>query len=158
MEDVRNPREPDEVVEVEPTWTDNRYLGDLPAIDGDQREQRWKQSKEYKFDSVAEASRFMNASVLAAFNGIGLDPGKPGTDARFMERRLERQLKKKQIRIEHDQQWVHKENWKCGTYVYKRDELCYFISTVFRHGKFDPHWRVITNVKVDDKRIQIIGG
>jgi len=146
--------------EARNTWLDNKTLDELPEIDQDQKEQLWKQCKEWHLKSKEYAIDFMKKATFVAINRTGLKRPPRGTDPKAAAQMLSYQMKKMGIRIESwprldqikafvEDAVKYKEHWKAGTYVYKDDVLAYFVSYPFTIGDLDIYWRVMTNVPVD---------
>ena len=154
------PGQKEQLNEIRRTWLDNRTLDELPEIDKDQKGQLWKRCKEWQLNSREYAVDFMQKATFVALNRVGLRRPPKGTDRKAAAQMLNYQLNKMGIRIESwprldqlkafvDEAAEYREHWKAGTYVYKDDELAYFVSYPFTLGDLDIYWRVRTNVPVE---------
>lgn len=135
-------------MEEEKTWLSDRYLDELPAIDKDQRDYILKKSKDHDFLSEAQALRFWHVAVDVALKRIGLPKQwiMAAKSREEKERIAARFMRKRQIRIEnrrftnrdetdliHGVEVLGPEHTNLsGTYIYKRDELCYFVGFPWR--------------------------
>jgi len=130
------------IKENEIKHTDNRTIAEMWSDDKD------IMSKEsltnFKFDSKEKAAFFHIACIPAAVGKLGVpDPAnipKIAVEAVF-----------DQHNIKFEKRNDPEEGWRCGVYIYKNNELAYFVSAiidstpnsrVITHGRY----RVVTNV------------
>jgi hypothetical protein len=86
-------------------------------------------------------------------------------------KRLDKEMHDKQVKIETRRNYTGNDQWRCGVYIYQRDELVAFISDIFttRRTEFNRETLkitgesvgivVITNARTDDsKRIFLMPG
>ena len=85
--------------------------------------------------------------------------------------KLDKEMRNKGIRIEHRNNYKGSDVWRCGIYIFQRDDLVAFISDIFteRRTETDPltmkvgresiGYMVVTNARLDEtKRIFLMPG
>jgi len=125
----------------------SKYIGEMKADHDSNFDELEPKLKETEFRSIAYARQFRMHAINIGINALGFNPltvmnmcTTPETAASVINSMLE----KHGIRIE-DWTDTDKPNHKKGIYLYKSDEIAYFVSTIRKHeGLF----YVRTNVKM----------
>lgn len=148
-----------------PTFADVMTLDEIGENDVEMVKDAIKNAKKYRFGTdKMKAIRFVHTCLDNTLRFLGVVVSVPNShEAR--ERyaaKLDRIMEEKQIRIENRPYYRGADQWRCGIYIYQRDELVAFISDVFteRRTEADPvsmkitkedvGFMVITNARQDD--------
>lgn len=156
----------------EGTFTDKLTLEDIAANDIEMTRDAIKNANKYNFGKDArKAMVFIKTCLDATLKHLGITVNPPvSKDGQALYAKLlDAALAKKQIKIENRNHYRGADNWRCGLYVYQKDELVAFISDVLtvRRTEVDPismkllkedtGFVVVTNARVDDtKRIFLV--
>ena len=118
--------------------TEKMVLEDIKSRDIDNLTLVLKASKEYTFPNLQQAIYFMGQSLNKSLLKMGCgaldhhakraDP--QNTDTDFVTRVLDKQMLRKQVRCEHRKPDMYppEDRWRSGLYMYKANEIAYFIS------------------------------
>lgn len=148
-----------------PTFADVMTLEEIGENDVEMVKDAIKNAKKYRFGTdKMKAIRFVHTCMDNTLRFLGVVVSVP--DSRDAKDRyaakLDRIMEEKRIRIENRNRYRGSDQWRCGIYVYQRDELVAFISDVFteRRTNADPitmkivredvGFMVITNARMDD--------
>ncbi len=164
------------------TYADKLTLDEISENDLEMTKDAIKNANKYHFGhDMQRAAIFIRECLALTLKRLGVKvpvappPNLIGSQegrARHVAN-LDKALHKNQIRIEHRNQYVGRMIWRCGIYVYQRDELVCFISDVLteRRQQFAPGIKelmkigdetfdllVITNARMDEtQRIYDMG-
>ena len=157
----------------EDTYQKSMTLDEIAENDVAMTEDAIKNANRYRFGlDQKKAVLFIRICLDKTLKHLGMTSPQPPPNcfspaarARFAAK-LDKEMRDKQILIEHRNNYKGSDVWRCGLYIYKRDELVAFISDVLteRRTEADPismkilredtGFMVITNARVDDgKRI-----
>lgn len=160
------------------TYQKNMTLDEIAANDLEMTKYAIKNSKKYNFGKdMKKAVNFVRDCLGRTLVSLGIPHPAPPSNVNSYEAKirhaakLDKAMRKKQVKIEHRNQYRGNDMWRCGLYIYQRDELVCFISDVLtqRRTEFDPlaqkigreeiGFIVITNANIDDtKRIFLVPG
>jgi hypothetical protein len=134
-------------------------------------------SKHHFGHDMNKAVAFIREALGKTLVHLGVSHPAPPGNSRSREAmmrhaaKIDREMKERQIRIEHRNNYKGDDMWRCGLYIYQRDELVTFISDVLtqRRTEVDPismkigketqGYLVITNARLEDtKRIFLMPG
>lgn len=160
------------------TYQKNMTLEEIAANDLEMVKEAIKNAKKYSFGKDAKkATAFVRHCLGRTLVSLGMShPAPPPNVNSQMAKirhaaKLDKEMREKQIRIENRNKYRGNDAWRCGIYIYQRDELVCFISDVLtvRKTEFDPisqkignesvGFIVITNANLEDtKRIFLVPG
>ena len=160
------------------TYADNLTLDELQSNDIEMLRDAIKNAKKYSFGHDAKkAANFVRHCLARTLVGLGMSHPAPPPNVNSLlakirhAAKLDKEMREKQIRIENRNKYKGNDAWRCGIYIYQRDELVCFISDVLtmRQTEFDPisqkigneriGFIVITNARLEDtKRIFLVPG
>ena len=155
------------------TYTDKLTIDEIADNDLEMTRDAIKQASKYGFGKdKMKALGFVKDCVDKTLKRLGITVNPPATKeakAKYAQW-LDNEMVMRQIRIEHRNRYRRSDAWRCGIYIYQRDELVAFISDVLtqRRTELDPismkigkeeiGYIVITNARLDDtKRIFLMG-
>ena len=127
----------------------NMTLDEVAANDMEMAKDAIKNSKKYAFHTPEKAVRFVGACIGGTLVYLGI----PLAD-KMKPKMLDRIQKQKKIVIEKRDGYQDDDVWRNGLYIYQKDILVAFISTIFKPKKVgfliapENQWFVITNAKV----------
>jgi hypothetical protein len=156
------------------TYQKNLSLDEIASNDLEMVKDAIKNANKYGFGKdKMKALGFVKDCVDKTLKRLGITVNPPATKeakARYA-RWLDNEMAMRQIRIEHRNRYRGASAWRCGIYIYQRDELVAFISDILtqRRTELDPismkagkettGYIVITNARLDDtKRIFLMSG
>ncbi len=149
------------------TYADKLTLAEIGANDVEMVKDAIKNAHKYRFgEDKRKAMEFVKTAMDAVMKHLGININPPSSPQaiKLYTQALELAMEAKQIKIEHRNQYRGSENWRCGVYIYQRDELVTFISDIFteRRTEIDPismkitkedcGFIVITNARMDDEK------
>jgi len=158
------------------TYTDKLTLDEIASNDMEMTLDAIKNANRYNFGSdMKKAVLFVRHCLDATFRRLGMTSPQPPTNcispkpvARHAAK-LDKEMTEKQIRVEHRNKYRGSDMWRCGIYIYQRDELVAFVSDVLtkRRTEVNPltmkignesiGYMVITNTQLDEtKRIYLM--
>lgn len=154
---------------MQDTYTKNMTIDEIQENDLEMTRDAIKNANKYHFGSNKIAAlHFIKKAMDNTLRFLGVVvsvPNSPAARLRY-EKGLDKMLNDKQIRIENRTQYRGQDAWRCGLYIYQRDELVAFVSTVLTERrdsvnpitmkivKSDIGYMVITNARMDEgKRI-----
>ena len=160
------------------TYQKNMTLDEIAANDLEMVKDAIKNAKKYSFGHDAKkAANFVRHCLARTLVGLGLPHPQPPPNVNSYEARIrhaakiDKAMREKQVKVEHRNKYRGNDMWRCGLYVYLRDELVAFISDVLtvRQTEYDPisqkignenvGFIVITNAQLEDtKRIFLVPG
>lgn len=160
------------------TYQKNMTIDEIAANDLEMVTDAIKNAKSYGFGKdMKKAANFVRHCLGRTFVNLGLPHPAPPPNANSYEARvrhaakIDKAMREKQVRVEHRNKYRGNDAWRCGIYVYQRDELVCFISDVLtvRQTEFDPisqkignervGFIVVTNAQLEDtKRIFLVPG
>ena len=160
------------------TYQKNMTLEEIQANDLEMTRDAIKNAKKYGFGPDAKkAANFVRHCLARTLVGLGMTHPAPPPNVNSQlakirhAAKLDKEMREKQIRIENRNKYKGNDAWRCGLYVYQRDELVTFISDVLtqRSTEFDPiaqkigreeiGFIVITNANLEDtKKIFLVPG
>jgi len=163
---------------MEDTFIKNMTLDEIAANDLEMVKEAIKSAKKYSFGKdMKKAVNFVRHCLGRTFVNLGMPHPAPPPNANSPEAKirhaakLDKAMREKQVRIEHRNKYRGNDAWRCGIYVYQRDELVCFISDVLtqRKTEFDPisqkignesvGFIVVTNANLEDtKKIFLMPG
>jgi hypothetical protein len=155
------------------TFADKLTLDEIAENDLNMVKDAIKNANKYHFGhDMKKAVAFIRECLGKTLVRLGVSHPAPPGNTRSPEAlarhaaKIDREMNERQIRIEHRNQYKGNDMWRCGLYVYQRDELVTFISDVLtqRRTEVDPismkigketqGFLVITNARLEDtKRI-----
>lgn len=155
------------------TYQKNMTLDEIAANDIEMTKDAIKNANKYHFgNDMQKAVNFIREALAKTLVHLGVPHPAPPSNCNSPEAKLrhaakiDKAFREKQIKIEHRNQYKGVDMWRCGLYVYQRDELVTFISDVLtqRRTEVDPismkigretqGYLVITNARLEDtKRI-----
>ena len=151
------------------TYQKNLTLDEIASNDLEMTKDATKNANKYGFGKdKMKALGFVKDCVDKTLKRLGITVNPPASKeakAKYAQW-LDNEMTMRQIRIEHRNRYRGASAWRCGIYIYQRDELVAFISDVLtqRRTELDPismkvakeerGYIVITNARLDDtKRI-----
>ena len=160
------------------TYQKNLTLDEIAANDLEMVKYAIKNAKKYNFGKdMKKAVNFVRMCLGKTLVSLGIPHPQPPPNVNSYEAKvrhaakLDKAMREKQVRVEHRNKYRGNDAWRCGIYVYQRDELVCFISDVLtqRSTEFDPiaqkigreeiGFIVITNANLEDtKRIFLVPG
>lgn len=160
------------------TYADDLTLDEIAANDLEMTRDAIKNANKYSFGPDAKkAALFVRSCLERTFIHLGMTSPRPPENCNSGPARLrhaaklDKEMREKQVRVEHRNKYTGNDTWRCGIYVYQRDELVAFISDVLmqRRTEMDPisqkigreqvGYIVVTNARLDDtKRIFLMPG
>jgi len=160
------------------TYQKNMTLDEIAANDLEMVKDAIKNAKKYNFGKdMKKAVAFIKLCLGRTLVSLGLPHPQPPPNVNSYEARIrhaakiDKAMREKQVKVEHRNKYRGNDMWRCGLYVYQRDELVTFISDVLtqRSTEFDPiaqkigreeiGFIVITNANLEDtKKIFLVPG
>lgn len=160
------------------TYQKNMTLDEIAANDLEMVKDAIKNAKKYSFGHDAKkAANFVRHCLARTLVGLGMSHPAPPPNVNSQlakirhAAKLDKEMREKQVKVEHRNKYRGNDMWRCGLYVYLRDELVAFISDVLtvRQTEYDPisqkignenvGFIVITNAQLEDtKRIFLVPG
>ncbi len=154
------------------TFADKLTLDEIAEKDLEMTKDAIKNANKYNFGTDAKkAVIFIRECVAKTMKWVGVTtplqrpPNCNSREARARHAaRLDKEMKDMQVVIEHRNNYRGSDTWRCGLYIYQRDELVAFISDVLtrRRTEVDPismkigketiGYIVITNARLEDTR------
>lgn len=150
VENLYSPRKAAELFDKKPghhivgqeSWNrarDKMTLADVKRYDDENHRLILKECKEYRFGSLPECAAAkwmawawaMKRLGIKVVEDMGRDPNMVRRDTRFFEKRLEVEMKNKDVRCEErppKEINVEADLWQSGMYVYYHGDIVYFIS------------------------------
>lgn len=147
------------------TYTDKMTLDEIAANDVEMAKDAIKNASRYVFGSdMVKAMLFIRNSVDKTLARLGLHINVPSTPEgkRLYAVALDKDMETKKVRIEHRNHYLGSEVWRCGIYIFQRDELVAFISDILTVRRTDVDrktmrmmnesttYMVITNARLDN--------
>lgn len=159
------------------TFADDLTLDEIQANDLEMTKEAIKHAQKYSFGPDAKkAVLFVRTCVDATLKRLGLTSPQPPPNCNSPAARarhaakIDAEMAEKQVRIENRNSYRGSDIWRCGLYIYQRDELVAFISDVLTErktevdavyltvGRESVGYMVITNAVLDEtKRIFDMG-
>ena len=130
--------------------SDNRTIDEVKADDIDQLEQVVKVAQRFEFLDRKQAYKFQGICVQVALKNLGVEITK-NVNPKFVDK----QLADRGVKIEQRRYHGEDDVWRTGLYVYKGDELAFYVSNVKKNNpnpfsiNRTQKWGVLTNVPVD---------
>jgi len=160
------------------TYQKNMTLDEIAANDLEMVKDAIKNAKKYSFGKdMKKAVAFIKLCLGRTLVSLGLPHPQPPPNVNSYEARirhaakLDKEMREKQIKVEHRNKYKGNDAWRCGVYIYQRDELVCFISDVLtvRRTEMDPitmkigneqiGYIIVTNARLEDtKRIFLMTG
>ena len=160
------------------TYADNLTIDEIASNDLEMVKDAIKNAKKYSFGKdMKKAANFVRHCLARTLVSLGLPHPAPPPNVNSYEAKvrhaakLDKAMREKQVKVEHRNKYRGNDMWRCGLYIYQRDELVTFISDVLtqRSTEFDPiaqkigreeiGFIVITNAQLEDtKRIFLMPG
>jgi hypothetical protein len=160
------------------TYQKNMTLEEIQANDLEMTRDAIKNAKKYSFGhDMKKAVNFVRDCLGRTLVSLGMTHPQPPPNVNSYEARIrhaakiDKAMREKQVKVEHRNKYRGNDMWRCGLYVYLRDELVAFISDVLtvRQTEYDPisqkignenvGFIVITNAQLEDtKRIFLVPG
>lgn len=160
------------------TYQKNLTLDEIAANDLEMVKYAIKNAKKYNFGKdMKKAVAFIKLCLGRTLVSLGLPHPQPPPNVNSYEARIrhaakiDKAMREKQVKVEHRNKYRGNDMWRCGLYIYQRDELVTFISDVLtqRSTEFDPiaqkigreeiGFIVITNANLEDtKKIFLVPG
>ena len=160
------------------TYQKNLTLDEIAANDLEMVKYAIKNAKKYNFGKdMKKAVNFVRMCLGKTLVSLGIPHPQPPPNVNSYEAKvrhaakLDKAMREKQVKVEHRNKYRGNDMWRCGLYVYLRDELVAFISDVLtvRQTEYDPisqkignenvGFIVITNAQLEDtKRIFLVPG
>ena len=160
------------------TYQKNMTLDEIAANDLEMVKDAIKNAKKYSFGHDAKkATAFVRHCLARTLVGLGMTHPAPPPNVNSQlakirhAAKIDKAMREKQVKVEHRNKYRGNDMWRCGLYVYQRDELVTFISDVLtqRSTEFDPiaqkigreeiGFIVITNANLEDtKKIFLVPG
>lgn len=160
------------------TYQKNLTLDEIAANDLEMVKYAIKNAKKYNFGKdMKKAVNFVRMCLGKTLVSLGIPHPQPPPNVNSYEAKvrhaakLDKAMREKQVKVEHRNKYRGNDMWRCGLYVYQRDELVTFISDVLtqRSTEFDPiaqkigreeiGFIVITNANLEDtKKIFLVPG
>ena len=139
-------RENEVVKENEIKHADNRILSEIYADDRNQVRDIMANGEQtlYKFPNKSMAGAFHIASILKGLEKLGVPAPAKIPD-------IEKEAIFDQHNIKFERRIDNEESWRSGVYIYKNNELAYFVSMIVdaRPNSMvitsEPRYRVVTN-------------
>lgn len=119
--------------EAKGTYADKLTLDELASNDLEMAKDAIKNSNRYHFGrDKRKALIFIRTCVDATLKKLGIKVDVPQTKEAqaIYAMALDKAMREKQIRIEHRNRYRGSDVWRCGLYIYHRDELVAFISDI----------------------------
>ena len=147
-----------------PTFADKLTLDEVAENDLEMTLEAIKGANKFHFgNNMQKAVLFVRSCLDNTLRYLGIVISLPQSkEARERyAKKLDKLMEEKQIRIESRNKYRGQDQWRCGIYVYCRDELAAFISDVFTErrdhvdpismkiSKSDIGYMVITNTRTD---------
>jgi hypothetical protein len=158
--------------DVKGTFADKLTLDEIAANDLEMTKDAVKNASKYRFGKdIKKAVTFVRLAVDATLKRLGIIVNVPTSPEMKVVYAavMDKQMREKQIRIEHRNHYKGAETWRCGIYIYQRDELVAFVSDVLTErrteadrvtmkvGRDETGFMVITNAQMEDtKRIFLL--
>ena len=159
-------------------YRNNMSLDEIAANDLEMTKDAIKNAKKYNFGhDMKKAVNFVRDCLGRTLVSLGMTHPAPPPNCNSQlakirhAAKLDKEMREKQIKIEHRNRYTGNDAWRCGAYIYQRGELVCFISDVLtqRKTEFDPisqkigndqvGFIVITNARLEDtKRIYLMPG
>ena len=160
------------------TYQKNMTIDEIASNDLEMTKEAIKKAKKYNFGKdMKKAVAFIKLCLGRTLVSLGLPHPQPPPNVNSYEAKvrhaakLDKAMREKQVKVEHRNKYRGNDMWRCGLYIYQRDELVTFISDVLtqRSTEFDPiaqkigreeiGFIVITNANLEDtKRIFLVPG
>jgi len=160
------------------TYADNLTIDEIASNDLEMTKEAIKKAKKYNFGKdMKKAVNFVRDCLGRTLVSLGMTHPQPPPNVNSYEARIrhaakiDKAMREKQVKVEHRNKYRGNDMWRCGLYVYQRDELVTFISDVLtqRSTEFDPiaqkigreeiGFIVITNANLEDtKKIFLVPG
>lgn len=160
------------------TYQKNMTIDEIAANDLEMVKDAIKNAKKYNFGKdMKKAVNFVRMCLGKTLVSLGIPHPQPPPNVNSYEAKvrhaakLDKAMREKQVKVEHRNKYRGNDMWRCGLYVYQRDELVTFISDVLtqRSTEFDPiaqkigreeiGFIVITNANLEDtKKIFLVPG
>ena len=153
--------------DAEGTFADKLTLDEIAANDLEMTRDAIKSANKYRFGrDIEKAVTFVRLAVDATLKRLGIIvniPSSPEMKVAYAVE-LDKQMRERQIRIEHRNNYKGADIWRCGIYIYQRDELVAFVSDVLTErrtevaadsmkvGKDDTGLMVITNAQMEETK------
>lgn len=151
------------------TFADKMTLDEIAENDVEMTRDAIKNANRYHFGKdQRKAMLFVRHCIDATLRHLGIKINPPATFAARNEyaKAIDRAMEEKQIRIESRNNYRGSEAWRCGVYIYQRDELVAFVSDILTErrteldsislkiGKESVGYMVVSNARLDEtKRI-----
>ena len=158
--------------EANGTYADKLTLDELASNDLEMAKDAVKNANRYHFgQDQRKALIFIRTCLDSTLRKLGIKVSPPSTKAQQAQyaKTLDRHMAEKQIRIEHRNRYRGADAWRCGLYIYQRDELVAFVSDVltrhrteydrqtFQLTKEEIGFMVVTNADLNEtKRIFVM--
>lgn len=158
------------------TYADDLTLDEIRDNDIEMVRDAIKNANRYHFGrDMQKASLFVRDCMDRTLKRLGIKVQLPASRTKESlaeyAKRLDKEMHDKQVKIETRRNYTGNDQWRCGVYIYQRDELVAFISDIFttRRTEFNKETLkitgesvgivVITNARTDDsKRIFLMPG
>ena len=160
------------------TYQKNMTIDEIASNDLEMTKEAIKKAKKYNFGKdMKKAVAFIKLCLGRTLVSLGLPHPQPPPNVNSYEARIrhaakiDKAMREKQVKVEHRNKYRGNDMWRCGLYIYQRDELVTFISDVLtqRSTEFDPiaqkigreeiGFIVITNANLEDtKKIFLVPG
>lgn len=149
------------------TYADKLTIDEYAANDLEMVKEAIENANKYTFgQDKVKALRFIKLCMDATLKRLGITVQPPTSAAERLEYAvtLDKAMRQRQIRIENRNRYQGADIWRCGLYIYQRDELVAFISDVLteRRTEADPitmkilrediGCMVITNANLEDAK------
>jgi hypothetical protein len=153
--------------DVKGTYADKMTLDEVAANDLEMVKDAIKNASKYRFGKdIRRAVTFVKLAVDATLKRLGIIVNPPTSPSMRLTyaAMLDKQMREKQVRIEHRTNYKGDDTWRCGLYIYQRDELVVFVSDVLterrtevsretmRVGRDETGFMVITNAQMEDTK------
>ena len=153
--------------DVKGTYADKLSLDEIAANDLEMTKDAIRRASKYRFGKdIRRAVTFVKLAVDATLKRLGIivnPPTSPSMQVTYAAV-LDKQMRDRQIRIEHRNNYKGDDAWRCGLYIYQRDELVAFVSDVLTErrtevsresmkvGKDETGFLVITNAQMEETK------
>ncbi len=153
------------------TYTDKLTLDEIAENDMQMLRDAIKNASKYTFGmDMKKAILFVRDCIDRTLKSLGITSPQPPPNCNSKAARarlaakIDKEMADRQVKIEYRNKYTGADQWRCGVYIYQRDELVAFISDVFttRRTEFDPvnmkitgekvGYMVVTNARTDDSK------